>query len=134
MKRTALKRRTPMRKASGKRANHAMLHRLWSLVVRKRAGGRCIIPGCPHPPQGCHYWPEGKYKRVQYDPDNGFAACYLHHIHGWHKDPDVQERIKMSLVIQRGEGWYQRLLLRRDTASRPDKEAIRIALEQELAS
>ncbi len=119
-------RRTPIRRVSKKRQAYAPVRALWGRVIRQ--GGRCIIPGCPHPPQACHYWPEGKYKRVRVDLDNGFPACFYHHIEGWHKDPDVQQQIKDILLEQRGQRWYDRLKMRRDAATRPDLAAIKVAL------
>ena len=134
MKRTTLKRRTRLRAVSRKAVSVKELDRLWSQVVRQRADWRCIIPDCTAPPQGCHYYPKGSYPALRHDPDNGFGACYKHHIHGWHKEPDVQDRIKELLEAERGPGFVARLRLRAQTARRPDKAAVRLALEMELGA
>ena len=136
MKRTALKRKMPLRKVSRQRATVAQLDALWSRVVRQRAGGKCIVPGCEHTKlYGCHIWPKGAYPALRHDPANGFAACWYHHMgpRSWHKDPQVQVQILLELDRQRTAKKMDALLIASRTRRRPDKEAIRIALEMELA-
>lgn len=125
-----ISRRSRIRTRSPKKATYRQVRALWGKIVRE--SGPCIIPGCPLDPQACHYWPEGKYKRVAIDLENGFPCCYKHHIHGWHKDPEVQQQIKDLLLSLRGQVWYDRLKLKRDTSSRPDLTATRLYFESIL--
>lgn len=131
MKRTAIKRKVPVRRASRHRATVVELDALWSRVVRQRAGNRCIIPGCNRGNlQGCHIFPKS-YPVLRHDPDNGFAACWYHHLgpRGWHKDPEAQESIKALIGAERIESLR---FAARTRTLRPDREAVRLALEAEL--
>lgn len=120
-----------MRRASRKRASVKQLDALWSRVVRQRAGGKCEVDGCESAPQGAHIFPKGAYPALRHDPENGASLCWSHHLgpKGWHKHPMFwSEWIEMK----RGRDFMRALGIRAQTARRPDKEAIRLALEKEL--
>ena len=131
----AVMRKTRLRRRGKGTIKNALLDALWSRVVRLRGGHRCIMAGCGHTTQGCHIFPKGSYPSLRHNPENGFAACWYHHLgpKSWHKDPSVQRQILDILIAQRGQAWWDMLQLRSKlTGTKPDRAAIKLALEREL--
>lgn len=93
MKRTPLKRRSPLRRQSN--TPKAKLKRkafeLAKRFVRER-DKVCQAQGadgeaCGGILNASHIYPEGKYRSMRYDVDNMIGMCYKHHLHWWHKNP-----------------------------------------------
>lgn len=48
--------------------------------------------------QMSHIYPKGKYRRLEFEPDNVLPLCYHCHIHWWHKNPiEAQEWLKTKV-------------------------------------
>lgn len=123
-----------IRRASRKRASVVALDALWSRVVRSRAGWKCEACGAEDRLCGAHIYPKGAYPALRHDPANGLCLCWSCHLgpQGWHKHP-----LKWATWLHNQRGGHRgagliTLEIRAQTARRPDKEAIRLALEQEL--
>lgn len=88
--------------------------RLWSQIVRRKNGGKCILPGCkrrqvdPH-----HIIPRARGKILRWDIDNGVPVCREHH--NWLQDtseglewminnlPEYQSLLQKSRSIWKGD-------------------------------
>lgn len=128
---TRPRRRKPVRRQSAKHTKVKVLDALWSKVVRQRAGHKCVACGAEKNLQGAHIMPKGAYPALRHDPANGLCLCWSCHLgpKGWHKHP--MQWGQWCAAYLGGDLWRM-LLLRSQTAHRPDREAIRLALEQEL--
>ena len=127
------KRRKRPRKASRRYVLVKALDRLWSLVVRKRAGWKCEWCGATERLQGAHLFPKGAYPALRHDPSNGACLCWSCHLgpRGAHKDVMIWAEHFERILGKRGQT-VEALRQRALTARRPDREAIRLALEKEL--
>lgn len=137
MKRSAPpRRRTPVRRTSRKRASTVLLDGLWSRVVRQRAGNRCEHCGSTERLCGAHIYPKGAYPALRHDVLNGVCLCWSDHLgpRGAHKNPMRWggEAGAFAVILETRGQSPAALAFRAQTASRPDKEAIRLALEMEL--
>jgi 5-methylcytosine-specific restriction endonuclease McrA len=87
--------RSPLNKVSKKRGrNRSLRKRLWpELSKRIRArDGKCMMADeglgkCGGGLQASHIYPKGKYPLLEMWPPNIFAACYVHHLFFWHRNP-----------------------------------------------
>jgi len=66
-----------------KKELHALLHEL----VKLRDGDKCLRCHRPGSWQMSHIYPKGRYRRMEYEPDNIKPLCYACHLCWWHKDP-----------------------------------------------
>lgn len=124
-------RRSPIKRRGKRAILNRELDALWSRVVRQRAGNRCEVDGCNGSPQGAHIFPKGSYPALRHDPDNGASLCWAHHLgpRGWHKHPLFWAE---WIEKKRGRDFMRKLGLRAQTASRPDRAGIKLALEAML--
>lgn len=77
-----------------------LLHQL--VVVRDK---KCLHCGAKKILHASHIFPKGRYKDVEWDPDNVKALCYRCHLHWWHKDPlEAGEWFKTTYPK-----WYKKL-------------------------
>ena len=78
------------RKKRSKKTLNRQLDELWKKWVRHRAGNRCEAKGqwkaCSSGPLHAHHVVPRGIKRLCFDPRNGVALCYMHHLHWAHKD------------------------------------------------
>ena len=96
MKRTPLRRKTPLRRTRRKKS---LRHRLWpefSKLVRARdtvclmsySHGQAMGFGaCGGSLQASHIYPKGAWPLLMLYPLNVIALCYRHHFHVWHASP-----------------------------------------------
>lgn len=117
--------RTRLRRKSKKQVRTTMLDRLAREVVFKR-DGKCVRCGSREHLQWCHVYSR-RYHSVRWDLDNSFVGCAGCHLF-WHHQPLEAARWFATAYPERAN----RLRLRMQTPSKPDKEAIRLALEAEL--
>lgn len=83
-----------------KKILNALLHQL----MRLRDGEKCLR--CPKTDTLAlsHIYPKGRYRRLEFDPDNLKLLCFSCHIHWWHKNPiEAMEWIKTVLSKKRLE-------------------------------
>lgn len=139
MKRSGpIARRTRMRRQSRKRPKIAALLALWSKVVRQRAGHRCESCGRTGRLEAHHVWPKGKYHAVRFFVPNGVSLCFLCHKgpEGVHANPmqwGGDNGIIAGILFARGTDLIGLRELAM-TGPRPDLEAVRAELMQELES
>lgn len=129
-------RKRPLRKRSAKQVKVAVLDALWSRVVRTRAGWKCEACGSERSLQGAHLYPKGGYPALRHDPSNGACLCWSCHLgpKGAHKSPLEWGGAggKFAVILlHRGED-PDRLALKARTSHKPDKAAVKFALEAEL--
>lgn len=120
MKRSPLKRKTPLRKTRRKPSLRKKLWPEFSKLIRAR-DKVCRFAGyfgrrCGGNLQACHLLPKGRHPLLELHPLNVVAGCYVCHLHGWHKDPMTAARwIQENLTL---EQLGVLLALRRDSLSR----------------
>jgi len=75
-----------------------------------------------YPFQASHIYPKGRYKKLEFEPDNIKALCWNCHFNWWHKHPMdahdwinelMPERMKrLKLMAQSGAGSREYKLLK----------------------
>ena len=86
MKRSRLKRKTPLRKTRRKKSLRKQLWPEFSKLIRAR-DKRCLKGGdCGGPLQGSHILPKGQYPLLELYPLNVKTLCWRHHW-WWHHNP-----------------------------------------------
>lgn len=113
-----------------KRPSIALLDRLWSELVKIRAGGKCEYCGKVTTLNSHHLFSRSN-RSTRWDVENGVSLCVYHHTFGnfsAHKSP-----FEFSEWIQsvRGEEWYQSLRRKASTAYKPDYWAVKEGLVEE---
>jgi 5-methylcytosine-specific restriction endonuclease McrA len=68
-------------------AQRRRLNALLREILIRRDGEKCLR--CPNRNRvhASHIYPKGKYRGLQFDPDNLKFLCYHCHIYFWHKNP-----------------------------------------------
>ena len=98
----------PWKEKQPKKPKHVNLDKIWSEVIKKRAGGKCEYCGKETGLNSHHIFSRSN-KRVRWEVDNGICVCVSHHIFGLfsaHKSPiEFVEWLKEY----RGVEWYERL-------------------------
>jgi len=61
------------------------LDKLYSIAIQAR-DKKCIRCGSIKTLCASHIYPKGTYRKMRWDLDNAFCACYRCHMHFWHKD------------------------------------------------
>lgn len=64
-----------------KKELNGLLHQILEL-----RDGKCLRCGKPEF-QMSHIYPKGRYKKLEFDPDNLKALCFACHLGWWHKNP-----------------------------------------------
>lgn len=126
MKRTALKRKAPLRAGPVKKKSRRLVavaprrkaDTEWSNTIRSRAGWKCERCGATSPYFGpnagarlhaAHVFSKGGFPHLRYDLDNGLSLCYRHHRWWAHIDPvDFTEWVRKHL----GEAKFEALKAR----------------------
>lgn len=106
------------------------LDKLFSQYIRARANWRCERCGNKPAKRGLHthHHIRRRNHSVRWDPDNCFALCYGCHQY-LSEHPEEDRQFAMSKL---GDDRYQMLRARANIVTKPDMEAIRLWLEQEL--
>ena len=113
MKRTPLKRRSPLRK---RRRVKSLRKRLWptfAALIKRRDGG-CLMAGqhgaCGGSLQGSHVYPKGEYPLLELYPLNCKTLCWRHHW-WWHHNP---LEARAWFVNTFPQAWQDQLLATKD--------------------
>jgi len=106
-----------------KKVLNGLLHK----ILEKR-DGRCLKCGKTEW-QMSHIYPKGRYRSMEFDPDNVKALCYACHLHWWHKNPIEAHE---WLQIRMSDARLKRLKLMSQTTNKIDYKLIRLFLEQTL--
>jgi len=107
-----------------KKTLNALLHQI--LELRDRACLRCGKPDF----QMSHIYPKGRYRSMEFDPDNVKALCYSCHLHWWHKNP-IEAKEWLDTVMPKKR--LERLKLASQTrGGRFDYKLHKLFLEQEI--
>lgn len=85
-----------------------------------------------HKGQMSHIYPKGKYRRLEFEPDNVIPLCYAHHIHFWHKNPIEAREWLDSFFPKKTMEKLKMATLSRDKWSM-DYKLQKLYLEQRLA-
>ena len=109
MKRTPLRRKTPLR---SRRRVKSLRKRLWpelSKLIRQR-DGHCLMRGefgaCSGVLQGSHIHPKGAWPLLELFPLNVKTLCFRHHFYVWNDRPiEMAEWLKRTLP----SWWLERL-------------------------
>lgn len=70
--------KTRLKKSKPKKLLMKTVDALWSKIVRNKYDNKCVICGSPKP--SAHHIFSRTYKSTRWEPDNGVALCYKHHI------------------------------------------------------
>lgn len=64
--------------------------KIWSILVRQRDGGKCVLCGKRSKRNAAHHWIVCKSggNNTRWNVDNGITLCYGHHIRVVHKNAD----------------------------------------------
>ena len=78
-----------------------------------------------------HIYPKGRYRKMQFDPDNVKALCLGCHLYWWHKHP---REAKEWAVKALGRARLNRLKKRANTIDKTlwNYEEIKIKLEKQI--
>lgn len=93
MKRTPLRRRTPLRSVGARKLRTQSAERAFREALIARSGGRCevVTPACPdgwhEGAHGHHCWPSDRDRNI-HDPNRGLFVCapahdYIHRSPEW---------------------------------------------------
>jgi len=106
------------------------LDRLWSEIIKKRAGGRCERCGAMGP-LNAHHIHGRRIFNTRWSLNNGIALCHKCHVFG--NDSAHQAPLVFAewLRKEKGQEWYDDLLRRYHTVQKVDKEAIYEELKKE---
>lgn len=108
-----------------KKTLNALIHEL--LLLRDKKCLRCGNPNF----QASHIYPKGRYKKLEFDPDNIKALCFSCHLGWWHKNPiEAHEWLNLILPKER----LARLKLRSQTTGdgSRDFKVLKLVLENEI--
>lgn len=135
-------RRTRLRRVGSRGLTHTNLHKLWRDVLIAQRGKRCEAAGqggtaCTAVIQAHHIYPKGTYPALRYETDNGLLTCSAHHGFWLHTAP--ANEVGPWLERTCGADRLLRLQVRAAASKgarprRPDLAAVRLMLEQELAT
>jgi len=84
-------------------------------ILILRDGEFCLKCGKTERLSASHIYPKGRYRSMEYEPDNLKLLCYYCHIHWWHKNPiEAKEwlantiskkRLKRLHTMSLTQGW-----------------------------
>ena len=109
---------------SQKKILYALIHKIIELRDKK-----CLRCGKPDF-QMSHIYPKGRYRSMEFDPDNIKALCFSCHLGWWHKNP-MEARDWLVTVIPR-ERLARLKLMSQTSGAKFDYKLQRLFLEQEL--
>lgn len=99
LKRSALKRRSPLARVSPKRKAQQAEYAAAKATVLARDGGACRAKAlwpeveCGGPIDPHHIWPVGRFPEYRCDPERIVSLCRRHHDACHHGDPQWARRI-----------------------------------------
>ena len=99
---------------------------LWSLLVKKRDGGRCQWPGCPNVGNNAHHAFSRKHLGTRWCVDVGVTLCWAHHLHLAHGEPEL---FRDFLLERWGEEKFNTLKLLAYTPQKIDVGMVLIGLK-----
>ena len=78
-----------------------------------------------------HIYPKGRYRKMQFDPDNVKALCLGCHLYWWHKNPIEAKEWAVKAL---GRARLNRLKKRANTIDKTlwNYEEIKIKLEKQI--
>jgi len=102
-------------------------------LIYARDGERCLHCNKTERLQMSHIYPKGRYRRMEFDPDNLKLLCYYCHLQWWHKNP-IESHEWLQTVIPKKR--LDRLKLCANTVNKSpfDFKLYKIFLEKEISS
>lgn len=110
--------------AHQKKVLNSLLHEI--LLLRDKKCLRCGKPEF----QMSHIYPKGRYRLMEYEPDNLKALCYSCHLGWWHKNPIEAHEWLVTVILKKR---LDRLKMMSNTQLAPfDYKLQKVYLEHEL--
>jgi 5-methylcytosine-specific restriction endonuclease McrA len=109
-----------------KKVLNELLHQI--LALRDK---HCLRCGTTQKLQMSHIYPKGRYRKLEFDPDNVKYLCYNCHLNFWHKNPIEANAWLLTAIPEKR---LQRLKLRSQTSGdgMRNYKLLKIILEQEI--
>lgn len=112
---------------SEKKTLNKLLHELVTL----RDGSWCLRCKKTERLNLSHIYPKGKYRRLEYDPDNLKFLCFGCHLGWWHKNP-IEAHVWLQTVIPKKRLADLKLRAGYTGSVRMDYKLLKLFLENEI--